>query len=75
VRGDPATYDDNDEFLEDLDQIAWNRLSVSFSHFIFDALCIGRLHATRNRTWVEATAPAPGAAELDALGRCCDRDP
>ena len=67
---DPPTYDNNDEFGEErLDRIQWNFLSASFSNFIFDAVCIGRLHAVRHQTFFTVTGPVPGTAELQALGR------
>lgn len=67
---DPPTYDNNDEFLEEqLARVAWNLVSASFSNFVFDALCIGRLHATRHGTFIAVTGPVPGAADLAALGR------
>jgi hypothetical protein len=67
---DPPTYDNNDEFDEErLDRIEWNLLSVSFSNFIFDAVCLGRLHAARHQTFFTVTGPVPDTVELEALGR------
>src|SRR4051794_10022023 len=67
---DPPVYDNNDEFLEEqLDRIAWNRVSVSFSNFVFDMVCIGRLHAHRHELYLNATGNVPDAAALASLGR------
>jgi hypothetical protein len=67
---DPPVYDNNDEFGEEqLDRISWNLVSVCFSNFVFDMLCIGRLQAYRRDLHVRATGRAPHATHLDALGR------
>jgi hypothetical protein len=67
---DPPVYDNNDEFgQEDLAQVSWNPVSVSFSNFVFDMVSIGRLHALFPRMWVATKGPAPGAAGLEALAR------
>jgi hypothetical protein len=57
---DPPVYDNNDEFgQEDLSRIAWNRLSVSFTNFVFDMVSIGRLHAFGRDLWLETEGPVP----------------
>jgi hypothetical protein len=73
---DSPVYDNNDEFLqEDLSRIAWNRLSVSFSTFVFDMVAVGRLHAHSRRLVMSADGPAPDEAQLERVGRRLRRGP
>jgi len=67
---DPPVYDNNDEFLEpQLDRIDWQLLSVSYTNFIFDMVCVHRLRAYPRKLYLEATADPPDAAALAVLSR------
>jgi hypothetical protein len=59
---DPPVYDNNDEFGEPLDEVNWNRISQTFTNFIFDMVSIARLHAIRNQLWFEAEGRPPADA-------------
>src|SRR4051795_2604132 len=54
---DPPVYDNNDEFLEEqLDRVEWQLVSVSFTNFMFDMVCINRLRARQRDLYLQATA-------------------
>jgi hypothetical protein len=56
---DPPVYDNNDQFDEPLDEISWNRISETFTNFIYDMVAMARLGAARSGLWFEGDGRPP----------------
>jgi hypothetical protein len=68
---DPPVYDDNDESGPDLTRVPWNRISSSFSEFVFDLVApqyCGFL------SFFVKNAPY-STADMDAINACLSRGP
>jgi hypothetical protein len=72
---DPAVFDNNDEWHEDLSKTSWRPYSRTFTNFIFDMIASHRFGGWYSGTRLSAIDQQPSTDELQDLGSRFQKGP